>query len=56
LTSFFGIGGVFVIGVATMLIGVALMVVWNARSPSFFRGETFTPEWVQAHEPELVRD
>jgi hypothetical protein len=38
------------------VIGVLLMVAWNLRAPSFFRGETFTPEWAAAHEPELVRD
>lgn len=56
LTSPLGIGGVFVIGVATLLIGVVLVAVWNARAPAFFRGETFTPEWAARHEPELVRD
>jgi amino acid transporter len=56
LTSFFGVGGVFVIGVTTMLIGVVLMVAWNARSPSFFRGETFTREWAEHHRAQLARD
>jgi amino acid transporter len=54
LTSLFGIGGVFVIGVATVLIGVALMLVWNARSREFFRGETFTAGWAEAHAPDLI--
>jgi amino acid transporter len=54
LTTLLGIGGVFVIGVATVLIGVVLMLAWNARSPEFFRGETFTPEWAEAHAPDLV--
>jgi len=40
LTTLLGLGGVFVIGVATMLIGVGLMVLWNLRAPAFFRGET----------------
>ena len=56
LTSFFGVGGVFVIGVATMLIGGIVMAAWNTRAPAFFRGETFTPQWAKEHEPELVRD
>jgi amino acid transporter len=54
LTSLFGVGGVFVIGIATVLIGVVLMVVWNLRSPEFFRGETFTEGWVEQHRPDLV--
>jgi hypothetical protein len=40
--------------VATLLIGIILMVLWNLRAPAFFRGETFTREWAQAHEPELA--
>jgi amino acid transporter len=58
LTTLFGVGGVFVIGVATLLIGVVLMVVWNLRAPAFFRGETFTRQWAESHQPELaeVRD
>jgi hypothetical protein len=53
LTTLLGVGGVFVIGVATLLIGVVLMAAWNLRAPAFFRGETFTREWAQAHQPEL---
>ena len=56
LTSLFGIGGVFVIGVATLLFGIVLMLLWNARSREFFRGETFTADWAEAHAPDLVRD
>jgi amino acid transporter len=54
LTSLFGIGGVFVIGVATILIGTVLMLAWNARSQEFFRGETFAEGWAEAHAPEIV--
>jgi amino acid transporter len=54
LTTLFGIGGVFVIGVATVLIGVVLMEIWNLRSRSFFRGETFTPDWAAEHRPDLI--
>jgi amino acid transporter len=53
LTTLLGVGGVFVIGVATLLIGIVLMAAWNLRAPAFFRGETFTREWAQAHQPEL---
>jgi amino acid transporter len=39
-TTFFGIGGVFVVGIGSLLLGVVLMVIWNAVAPAFFRGET----------------
>jgi hypothetical protein len=54
LTSLFGIGGVFVIGVATVLIGIALTLLWNTRSREFFRGETFTPGWAESPAPDLI--
>jgi hypothetical protein len=38
--SIFGLGTVFVLGVGVLLLGVVVMLVWQARSPSFFRGET----------------
>jgi amino acid transporter len=34
------IGGVFLLGIGTFLVGVVLMFIWQAVSPSFFRGET----------------
>ena len=39
-TKLFGIGGVFVLGIGSLLLGVILMYVWQARRPQFFRGET----------------
>jgi amino acid transporter len=42
-TVFFGVGGVFVVGVGALLLGVALMAVWNAVAPAFFRNETMLP-------------
>lgn len=39
-TTLFGIGGVFIIGIGSLLLGVVLMVIWNAVAPAFFRGET----------------
>jgi amino acid transporter len=56
LTSLLGVGGVFVIGAATLLIGVLLMAVWNARSPAFFRGETFTEGYIETHRPDLLEE
>jgi amino acid transporter len=35
-----GFGAVAVVGVAAILLGVVLMVVWRLREPAFFRGET----------------
>jgi hypothetical protein len=39
-TTLLGIGGVFVMGIGSLLIGVVFMVLWNLRAPAFFRGET----------------
>ncbi len=39
-TTLFGIGGVFVMGVGSLLIGVVFMLLWQWRAPAFFRGET----------------
>ena len=36
------IGGIFLIGIGTFLIGIILMFTWRAISPPFFRGETLT--------------
>jgi amino acid transporter len=35
-----GVGGVFVMGVGSLLIGVLFMLWWQLKSPPFFRGET----------------
>ncbi len=41
-TILFGVGGVFVIGIGSLLLGVVLMVVWALvrESRPFFRGES----------------
>jgi len=39
-SSVFGVGSVFVIGIGLLLLGAVLMLVWRARHPEFFRGET----------------
>jgi amino acid transporter len=39
-TALAGVGGVFVIGVGALVLGVLLMLAWNAVAPAFFRGET----------------
>lgn len=53
-TAILGVGGVFAIGVVAVGIGVAVMLVWRLRAPAFFRGETFAPDYVQEHRPDLV--
>jgi amino acid transporter len=42
-TVMFGIGGVFVIGIGSLLLGAILMVVYSRIAPPFFRGETLVP-------------
>jgi len=52
-TKLFGIGGVFVIGIGTLVLGYLLMLLWRWRAPAYFRGETLTkatPEYVLAME------
>ncbi|GAA3705861.1 APC family permease [Zhihengliuella alba] len=41
-SSLFGLGLVFVLGMAVLGIGVVIMVVQYIRRPAFFRGETLT--------------
>jgi amino acid transporter len=36
-TSFGGVGGVFLLGIGTIVLGVLAMLVWNAVRPEFFR-------------------
>jgi amino acid transporter len=38
-TSLFGVGGVFLMGIGSLLFGVVLMVGYNAVAPAYFRGE-----------------
>jgi amino acid transporter len=52
-TVFFGVGGVFVVGVGSLLLGVLLMVAWNAVAPAFFRGETIRSD---VDEPRLATE
>ena len=39
-TTIFGIGGVFVVGIGSLLVGVVLMYIWNAVAPEYFRRST----------------
>lgn len=38
--SLAGVGVVFIIGVASLLFGVLLMILWNLKAPAFFHGQT----------------
>ena len=50
-----GVGGVFLLGVGSLVLGVVLMFVWQAIHPEYFRGETLpkrnSTELVLAGEP-----
>jgi amino acid transporter len=53
-TILLGHGGVFVIGIGTLMIGALLMLLWNAVAPAFFRRETFAPGYIAEHRPDLL--
>jgi amino acid transporter len=39
-TVLFGVGGVFVIGIGTLVLGAILMLIYARIAPAFFKGET----------------
>jgi amino acid transporter len=41
-TTLLGIGGVFVIGIGSLVLGAVLMLVYRAMAPAFFRGRTLS--------------
>lgn len=41
-SQIFGVGLVFVLGVAVILVGVAIMIRQAVKRPEFFRGETLS--------------
>jgi hypothetical protein len=47
-SSFAGVGGIFLIGAGSLLIGVLLMLVARWRLPAFFTGRTLPPVQQQA--------
>ena len=49
-TSLGGVGGVFIIGIGSLVFGLVLMLVFQAVSPAYFRGETLP----KAHHGELL--
>ncbi|HND35571.1 MAG TPA: APC family permease, partial [Nitrosomonas sp.] len=42
--SIAGVGAVFLIGGAALMLGVPLMILWNLREPRFFQGKTLPLE------------
>jgi amino acid transporter len=49
-TTIGGIGGVFLIGVGSLVLGVILMYAWQWASPAYFRGDTLP----KRHSADLV--
>ncbi|MCW2808283.1 MAG: putative amino acid permease [Marmoricola sp.] len=49
-TSIAGVGGVFLIGIGSLLLGVVLMLIYQRIAPAYFRGETLP----KAHAGDLV--
>jgi amino acid transporter len=39
-TTLFGLGGAFVYGIGSILLGVLLMIIYNVIAPPYFRGQT----------------
>jgi amino acid transporter len=48
-TTFLGVGGVFVVGVGTLVLGALLMAGYNLMAPAYFRGDT-----LDAARPDLL--
>lgn len=53
-TKLLSVGGAFVLGVGSMLLGVVLMIVYNVLAPAFFRGETLRSGTVVTETGEFV--
>jgi hypothetical protein len=53
-TTLLGVGGAFVLGVGSVLIGIAIMIVHNIVQPSFYRGETLRPDVVLTEDGQFV--
>jgi amino acid transporter len=53
-TSPLGIGGVFLLGVGSILLGIVLMAVYNAVAPAYFRGDTMREGAVVTETGEIV--
>ncbi len=60
-TTFFGVGGVFVVGIGSLVLGAVLMLVYWRVAPAFFRGQTLPQRGAHemvlagAHEGDTLR-
>ena len=55
-TTIVGIGGVFVLGIGSILIGVVLMVIWNVISPGYFKGQTMREGISVGEQGEIIKN
>jgi hypothetical protein len=53
-TTILGVGGAFVLGVGSMVLGVIFMIVYNVLAPAYFRGETLRSDTVVTETGEFV--
>jgi amino acid transporter len=53
-TTLLGVGGAFVLGVGSMLIGVVIMIVHNIMQPAFYRGGTMRSDVVVTEDGRFV--
>jgi hypothetical protein len=53
-TTILGVGGAFVLGVGSMVIGVVFMIVYQFMAPAFFRGDTLREGTVVTETGEFV--
>ena len=54
VTTFFGVGGVFVLGIGSILLGIVLMIIWNIVAPAYFTGRTMRSDVVVVHTGEAI--
>ena len=50
-TTLFGVGGVFIVGIGSLLVGAVLMVIYNLIAPEFFKGQTLEKQQAAPLEP-----
>ncbi len=53
-TQPFGIGGQFVLGIGSIVVGIVLMIVWNVMAPAYFRGGTMREGVAVAESGEVI--
>jgi amino acid transporter len=54
-TAPLGIGGVFLLGIGSIVLGIVLMIVWNAVRPEYFRGITMREGTSIGEHGEVIR-